>query len=400
MAETLLIRLAAGARGFRDWVLVDEQGRGKGPVQTGIPDTGIINAVRRVVVLVPGTEVSLAEARVPGRNRQRLLRAIPYVLEEQLATDVEELHFALGPVGEDDQYPVAVVERSIMDAWAALLREQGIQAEQLIPDILSLPSGDGWSLMVDGETVLVRSGDYTGFAADTNNLAVLFALLQAKQQAPDTARVFGSTVLDLETVDVEFIDEKIQPLELLARGWAQGPGLNLLQGAYSRREEWGRLLRPWASSAALLLAGVILVGVTAGLNYFHLSGQREQLSAEIEDVYRKAFPQAKRIVNPRVQMEQKLAQLRRQAGGGNTDFLAMFAETADVVRSTKGIDVRGASYRNGRLDLDLQADNLQILDGLKQSLVSSGLMSAEIQSASTGADRKVKSRMRVQVKGS
>ncbi|MEN8802808.1 MAG: type II secretion system protein GspL [Thiogranum sp.] len=400
MAETLLIRLAAGARGFRDWVLVDEQGRGKGPVQTGIPDTGIINAVRRVVVLVPGTEVSLAEARVPGRNRQRLLRAIPYVLEEQLATDVEELHFALGPVGEDDQYPVAVVERSIMDAWAALLREQGIQAEQLIPDTLSLPSGDGWSLMVDGETVLVRSGDYTGFAVDTNNLAVLFALLQAKQQAPDTARVFGSTVLDLETVDVEFIDEKIQPLELLARGWAQGPGLNLLQGAYSRREEWGRLLRPWASSAALLLAGVILVGVTAGLNYFHLSGQREQLSAEIEDVFRKAFPQAKRIVNPRVQMEQKLAQLRRQAGGGNTDFLAMFAETADVVRSTKGIDVRGASYRNGRLDLDLQADNLQILDGLKQSLVSSGLMSAEIQSASTGADRKVKSRMRVQVKGS
>jgi len=48
----------------------------------------------------------------------------------------------------------------------------------------------------------------------------------------------------------------------------------------------------------------------------------------------------------------------------------------------------------------LQADNLQILDSLKQSLVSSGLMSAEIQSASTGADRKVKSRMRVQVKGS
>jgi len=400
MAETLLIRLAAGTRGFRDWVLVDEQGQGKGPVQTGVPDAGIINGVRRVVVLVPGTEVSLAEARVPGRNRQRLLRAIPYVLEEQLATDVEELHFALGPVGEGDQYPVAVVERSNMDAWAALLRENGIQAEQLIPETLALPSDAGWSLMVDGATVLVRSGDYAGFAADTDNLPVLFALFQAEQQAPETARVFGSTILDLEGVDVEFIDERIQPLELMARAWAQGPGINLLQGAYSRREEWGRLLRPWITSAALLLAGVILVGVTTGLNYFHLSGQREQLSAEIEAVYRQAFPRAKRIVNPRVQMEQKLAQLQRQGGGGNTDFLAMFAETADVVRSTKGIDVRGASYRNGRLDLDLQADNLQILDGLKQSLVSSGLMSAEIQSASTGADQKVKSRMRVQVKGS
>jgi general secretion pathway protein L len=352
------------------------------------------------VVLVPGAEVTLAEARVPGRNRQRLLRAIPYALEEQLATDVEELHFALGPVGEGDQYPVAVVERSNMDAWAVLLRENGIQAEQLIPETLALPSDAGWSLMVDGETVLVRSGDYGGFAVDIDNLPVLFSLFQAKQQAPETARVFGSTVLDLETVDVEFVDERVQPLEVLARGWAQAPGINLLQGAYSRREEWGRLLRPWKASAALLLAGFILVGVSTGLNYFHLSQQREQLSAEIEAVYRKAFPQARRIVNPRAQMEQKLNQFRRQAGRANTDFLAMFVETAGVVRVTEGIKVRGASYRNGRLDLDLQADNLQILDGLKQSLVSSGLLSAEIQSASTEADQKVKSRMRVQVKGS
>lgn len=400
MAETLLIRLAAGTRGFRDWVLVDEQGQGKSPVQTGAPDVGIINGVRRVVVLVPGAEVSVAEARVPGRNRQRLLRAIPYALEEQLATDVEELHFALGPASEEGQYPVAVVERESMDAWTALLREYGIQAEQLIPETLALPSDVGWSLMVDGETVLVRSGDYAGFAVDTDNLPVLLSLFQAKQQAPETARVFGSTILDLGAVDVEFIDERVQPLEVLARGWAQTPGINLLQGAYSRREEWGRLLRPWKASAALLLAGVILAGVLTGLNYFHLSQQSEQLSAEIEDVFRKAFPRAKRIVNPRAQMEQKLKQLRHQAGGGNTDFLAMFAETASVVRATKGINVNGASYRNGRLDLELQADSLQILDSLKQSLVSSGSMSAEIQSASTEADQKVKSRMRVQVKGS
>ena len=400
MAETLLIRLAAGTQGLRDWLLVDEQGQGKGPVQKGAPDTGIINSVRRVVVLVPGAEVSLAEARVPGRNRQRVLRAIPYALEEQLATDVEELHFALGPVKEGDRYPVAVVDHSLMNAWTSMLRDIGIQAEQFIPETLALPSDTGWSLMVDGDTVLVRSGEYGGFAADSDNLPVLFALFEAKQQAPETARIFGSTVFDLGAVDVELVDERVQPLEILARGWAQGPAINLLQGAYSRREEWGRLLRPWKASAALLLAGFILIGFTTGLNYYHLSQQREQLSAQIEDVYRKAFPRAKRIVNPRAQMEQKLKQLRRQTGGGNADFLAMFAETADVVRATKGIKVRGASYRNGRLDLDLQADNLQILDGLKQALVSSGLMSAEIQSASTEADQKVKSRMRVQVKGS
>jgi general secretion pathway protein L len=399
MADTLLIRLAAGTQGFRDWVLVDEQGQGKSPVQKGVPDEGIISATRRVVVLVPGAEVSLLEARVPGRNRQRLLRAIPFALEEQLATEVEALHFALGTVQEGDRYPVAVVNRSQMDDWAELLRDNGIHAHQLVPELLAVPSADGWSILPDGDTVLVRSGDHSGFVADIDNLPVMLSLLRMKEQAPETAQVFGTTALDLEGVEVEAVEGRELPLEILARGWAHGPVINLLQGAYSRREEWGRLLRPWKASAALLLAGILLAGVTTGINYFHLSKQREQLSAEIEAVYRKAFPQAKRIVNPRAQMEQQLKQLQRSLGAGDFDFMAMFAETADVVRSAQGINVRGASYRDGRLDLDLQADSLQLLDSLKQSLISSGQMSAEIQSATTESDQKVKSRIRIQRKG-
>jgi len=95
-------------------------------------------------------------------------------------------------------------------------------------------------------------------------------------------------------------------------------------------------------------------------------------------------------------MEQQLSQLQRSAGGGNTDFLFMLAETAGVLRATQGINIQGASYRDGRLDLELQADNLQILDQLKQSLAASGRMQAEIQSATTEAGQKVKSRLRVQ----
>ncbi|NHZ69901.1 MAG: hypothetical protein GWP20_01565, partial [Thermotogales bacterium] len=255
-------------------------------------------------------------------------------------------------------------------------------------------------LLVEAGTVLVRSGDYAGFATDAENLPLLFSMLQLKEQAPESARVFGSTVLDLEGVDLDLVEDPAQPLELLARGYSQGPVIDLLQGAYSRREEWGRLLRPWKISAALLLAGVILAGVSTGLNYQHLSGQKEQLAAEIEAVYRKTFPKARRIVNPRAQMEQQLKKLQGKTGGGSTDFLAMLAETATVIRAAKGIDVRGASYRDGRLDLDLLADNLQILDKLKQDLISSGRMEAEIQSATTERDKKVKSRMRVQGKAS
>ncbi len=397
MAETLLIRLAAGNGGFRDWVLVDEQGVARSPVQTGVPDAGVIAGATRVAVLVPGVEVFIGDARVPGRSRQRVLRAAPYAVEEKLATDVESMHFALGPVQNTDHYPVVAVERTQMDAWGALLREQGISATQWLPDVLAVPAaGEGWSVLVDADSVLVRSGDFAGFVADRDSFHTLFSLLEAREQVPQWAQVFGSTALELPDVETEFVGQHQQALEVLALGWARGPVINLLQGPYSRSHEWGRLVRPWRASAALLLVGLLVSGITTGVDYYRLSREHAQLRADIEAVYRKAFPQTRRVVDPRAQMEQQLSQLQRSAGGGNTDFLFMLAETAGVLRATQGINIQGASYRDGRLDLELQADNLQILDQLKQSLAASGRMQAEIQSATTEAGQKVKSRLRIQ----
>jgi recombinational DNA repair protein RecT len=40
--------------------------------------------------------------------------------------------------------------------------------------------------------------------------------------------------------------------------------------------------------------------------------------------------------------------------------------------------------------------NLQLLDELKQALMKSGRLSVEIQSATTGQDQRVQSRLRIQ----
>ncbi|HFD80152.1 MAG TPA: type II secretion system protein GspL [Gammaproteobacteria bacterium] len=402
MTDTLLIRLAEGARGFRDWLLADEQGRAKGPVQRGVPEAGVLAAQHQVRVLVPGSEVLLTRARVPLRNRKRALRAIPYALEEELAADVEQLHFAAGPMQDEGEYPVAVVERARMDAWGELLREHGITAAQWIPETLALePAGEAWRVLAEADRLLVRSGDYAGFATDCDNLELLLDLFAEREQAPEKLLIHGRPACELAPrgVEVEVVEDPLLPLELLALGCARGPVIDLLQGPYSRREEWGRLLRPWRATAALLLAAVVLGGVATAIDYYRLTQQQQALKAEIEALYRKTFPNARRIVNPRAQMEQKLKALQRRAGRGGGDFMTLLAETAAVVRATRGITVRGASYRDGRIDLDLQADNLQVLDKLKQALTGSGNLRAEIQSASTEADKKVTGRMRIQRAG-
>ena len=74
----------------------------------------------------------------------------------------------------------------------------------------------------------------------------------------------------------------------------------------------------------------------------------------------------------------------------------MLAQVGEVLRNTEGVNINGATYRDGRLDLDLQVDSLQILDGLKQALVAEGRMQADIQSATSEEGQKVRSRIRIQ----
>jgi hypothetical protein len=62
----------------------------------------------------------------------------------------------------------------------------------------------------------------------------------------------------------------------------------------------------------------------------------------------------------------------------------------------QGVEINGATFRGGRLDLDIRVANLQLLDTIKQSLVSGGGLEVEIQSATTGDDQRVQGRLRIQ----
>jgi type II secretory pathway component PulL len=93
-------------------------------------------------------------------------------------------------------------------------------------------------------------------------------------------------------------------------------------------------------------------------------------------------------------MQQQLDQLQRKQGGGG-EFMDLLARSGEVLRNAKDIELSGASYRAGRLDIDLTATSLQVLDQLKQTLAGQGLV-VEIQSATTESGQLVKSRLRIQ----
>ncbi|MEE9343087.1 MAG: type II secretion system protein GspL [Gammaproteobacteria bacterium] len=396
MADTLLVRFGRNDE-IRDWYVIDEQNVSSIGVQTGpLPDSG--HRPRKVVVLVPSEDVRLVQTKIPGRNRQKILQAVPYALEEQFAEDVEALHFAIGPVQENNTYPVAVVSRTQMDRWFEALRDNQLTADQMIVETQALPfHADAWSMLIEEDRSLIRSGLYEGLVTDTANVMTFFELYAGRDDAPEQVRVYGDTVVDLGIIDAVMDDDhEVKPLQLFARGIANKQSIDLLQGKYSQKDNIRELLNPWRVTAALFLAGLVTLLFSSGLDYAQLSKQKNTLASKIEQLYRDTFPNAKRVVNPRVQMEQKLKKLQSQTGTSSASFLFLMGQTGDVLRETQGITINGANFRDGHLELELLADNLQLLDTLKQKLTQTGKLTAEILSATTEAGQKVKSRVRIE----
>ena len=406
MRNTLLLRKdSAGGDSWR-WLRLGNDGESQGDIHAGsLADAAGEAGGQRVVVLAPGKDCLLTQVDIPGRSsRAKLLRAVPYALEEQLSDEVEHLHFAIGTSMDGGQWPVVVISKAYMDSLMADVTEAGLDVQQVIPEILAIPyAGNETSVLVENDIALVRTGSVAGYAVDSDNLGMLLALQEVDEDEqlpalhlyvrqdnlqPDTAGFVGETRVEPYPGD---------PLSVFADG-LDASAINLLQGAYSRAGDWARALRPWRATAALLLAGVLVSNIVIGINYYRLGQQSDQLKVQIEEIFRKALPATKRIVNPRVQIQQQLDSLQRSAGAGG-GFLSLLSQAGFVLKGTQGVEIGGASFRAGRLDMDLTVANLQLLDQLKQALMQSGRLEVEIQSATTGKDQRVQSRLRIEAKG-
>lgn len=400
MRDTLLLRAESVAGDSWRWLRLEADGRPRGGIHAGsLADAASEAGGLRVVVLVPAADCLLTTVQVPGRNRQKLLRAVPYALEEQLSDEVEKLHFALGDALDDGGWPVAVISRQVMDRLVDALDATDMDVQQLVPDVLAIPRRDKEiSALVVDDVVLVRKGRAEGYVVDSDNLDMLLAMQGEADEVP-ALRLFVAADMSPPGTDAWPGETHVEtwssdPLNLYAAGLGSRP-LNLLQGPYSKAGEWERIWKPWRATAALLVAGVLVSFAAMVVDYYRLSAETEQLQAQIEETFRKASPETKRVVNPRVQMQQKLDSL--QKGGADTrGFLALLGKTGKVLKDIKDVELGGITYRAGRLDVDLKIGNLQMLDQLKQALTGNGDLKVEIQSATTGADQRVQGRMRIQ----
>ncbi len=371
------------------WAMYDERGVLTSDVQSGTLEQAASKVEgRRSVLVLPGNDVLLAEAVVPGGSTARAMQAIPFQLEDQLADDVDSLHFAIGAKGKEDDYPVAVVGRDTMDTVRNQCEQAKLRPSEIVPETLALPKFDSddigqttWTALVDGESAVVRLNGYKGFTIDTSMAGIM--LDGARQDLPQevTAAVvmyqadeFGhippSHNLEVETRSCD------NRLSLYASGLANAPRINLLQGDYSPKTQFDKNWKPWRWTA--VLAGVLCLVLLGGrwFEYRQLKGEISQLDAQTEQVFKQALPDTK-MVRPLSQLNNEIKKRSGGSVGGFSDHLSQIAASFATQPKT---EIRSFNFRDGWFDLDLTTDAIPTLDLLKEELSKRGELSMTVKS--------------------
>ncbi len=358
------------------------------------------------VLLVPGNLVTLTQAAIPTRSRQRALKAIPYALEDQLASDVETLHFAHGDKRpEDDAIPVAVIEQQQIQEWIDKSTELDIKLDAIVPDVLAIPLPEnGWSILIQGDNVLVRTSEQSGFSSDYDNLTQLLSLALVETSGPKPTAInlyMGDEfvpdglleLLSEKEIGCEQIRSIENPLKLMQQGYDSKPGINLLQGDYRPQSRIIGLLKPWRTPAIMIAIVILLQVVFMSVQTGSLNARIDKLRADQTAVFRSTFPSIKRIEDPVQQMQQQLTQLQRTLGSRGHGFTDLLAKTSGVLAASKGTRVTAIKFQKGTLELELDLKSLAGLDPVKDQLTRQKLK-VEVLSANARGKR-VNARLRI-----
>ena len=395
MTGSLVIRLTDAAEAAARWVVLDGTNQPAGAVREGpLEQAAAESAGRRVVLVVPAVDVVLARIQVPMKSAPRVIKAAPFALEEQLADDVERMHFAVGRRLANNDWPVAAVREDRLEGWLTRMADAGLEPAAVVSEANCLPETPGSACwFVDGPQIIARGSDGLEIVSfevpslsdlvefgpdpleDAGALHVTVYATGAELEARDEE--IGRLRENVSSVEVRRMDG--DPLAYLAPQAADRGTLNLLQGEHAPKTSAEVLWMPWRGAAALFGALCLVIIGREALTLAELKGREADLDAAIQSTCAEVMG-SEPCVRPVFQVERKLAE---RLGGGGADaglFLEGLERLSAALSATSGASLEAVSYRNGIMDLRLKAPSVDSLDQIR-SRVSSDELVASIQSA-------------------
>lgn len=444
MNDQLVIRISTefgelAANSVAEWVLFDAQGdivsSDKTPIENIRSVVENMSREHDVTIIVPGFRVLLCEASIPSKKLSQIKQALPFTVEEMIAEDIESVHIAI-PEPLDlntGKVDVAVIAHQILINYLDVFYSNKLSPVFLTPDTLAVPfKRNSWSLVIEGNYCIVRTKELSGINASTSDMEMILSSLLSKTTSNNDNEIVERTV-EIITSDSDeegkvfakemanFIRDNFEDItvkeslyresvtELIATTFARnlstprsGKTINILQGGYQVNSRQTESWQHWQKGVPAIAFGVLAFLIVSIGNGWYFSKKSNEIDQKSIALYKKLFPNERRIVSPRKQFESHL----RQAN--NTESFSSFLNLLTKISESLSSDALRSSLASNKIviqkirydhdvdgiQLEIQTESIDQLDQMKIKFGDIGL-ATKVNSA-TEQDSYVLSRVLVE----
>lgn len=372
MSEQLIIRLASEAHQTIHWLVWSESE--KEIIASGDLDNAQALQLltekaqsRKVICLVPGVDVTLKSVAIKGTYTRQMQQALPYMLEDDLASDVDKLHFSV-LAKETDLVEVAICYKSKLKMWLGWLADADIFCQRLIPEALALPlpTDQKWQALQLDQQWLIRSSKYQAWCCESDmldNILQLHLLDKPEQQIESYSAIPSDCLGQWQQKSV------VLPMQLLAEGCLNNP-INLLTGEFKVKKESNLQLSKWKlpAIAAAILFIVILVNAVIATK----QAERKTLLVkhQVETLYQKAFPNQSPLRYSRIKKKLKGLLAESSISTQSDGLLSILNDLIPVFQAVPSLQIATLKFNgeNQQISLAVSADSFQAFQLLAQKV--------------------------------
>ena len=388
-----------------EWLIKENDGSVRGTGVTDYrgladiadPNIDWLKDPENTVVLLPSQFVLMVTCDVPGRSTAQIRRALPFAVEEFVATDIELMHIAHAGIKAGQPVRCNIVAHETMVNWLACFASLGVNPGYFVADSQMLPSdSNSASVLFEGTTALVAAQDQAAIV-DIDNLVFALNSLDVNEIAVINGELNPVDAGLLENnpniVNVDMSPHGI--LDYLADQFGSRSFINLLQGQYTPVRPKSAHAGKWQGVGALAAVWLLVAFVGMVAQGFWASAQADRLQEESFAFYKQAFPresQPNTVDQLRRRMRAKLGQ--SGAAEENNAFVGLTAQFANVMTSSGRVDSLSYTQQREELTVEVLLDSFDDLESLKGKLAQAGIALEVVSSESEDAGARSRLRLR------
>ncbi len=405
MKKTTIIRINKKSPDHSEWVTIDSYGKQISEIESGnLNDISEEDKTNTLIVLTPATDSLLTFIDLPIKSNSKLKKAIPYALEDQIASDIKDIHFGFVKPKKGKLIGVAAISKSELNDYKNLLLTHNIQPHVITSEIHGVPIIEKTiTLLIESSRVYINNGLNKAYALDGMDIIESVNLIDTEKNITNVQIYLSENNQDLiaqseklrdsyNTVDVKILAKGL--LQKLSHNILNANYINFLQGEHAPKIHIKKYFKPWRYATLLVIIFFALSLINKSVNYIQLSKYEKNLASRFLNEYRYFAINATDISDPiRIisAIKNNDPQIRE-----NSLFFEGLDIISNAIKNKDNVLLNSITFQGNIFNIRLFTPNIALLDAIARGINQNNNYAARIQSTNQENDT-VESRIEIQV---